>query len=141
MRQFVVRGLVPVIGGLFLFVMFLYAAKTYAQADNLTDDNGNNITILGIGAVAVVGIGSLLLGFGLLAAQWAVSPAYFQGRTLPKRQSGDLLLYGEIAPGAKPLTLPDSREATVIAPDLSNLPPGQQAVDPATGRTYRPEQD
>jgi hypothetical protein len=26
--------------------------------------------------------------------------------------------------------LPDSREETVIAPDLSNLPPGQKPLDP-----------
>jgi hypothetical protein len=28
------------------------------------------------------------------------------------------------------LALPDSREETVIAPDLSNLPPGQKPLDP-----------
>jgi hypothetical protein len=40
-------------------------------------------------------------------------------------------------PGATPtLRLPDSAEATVIAADLSNLPLGQTAVDPRTGRTY-----
>jgi hypothetical protein len=26
--------------------------------------------------------------------------------------------------------LPDSHEHTVISPDLSNLPPGQRAIDP-----------
>ncbi len=34
------------------------------------------------------------------------------------------------------LGLPDSGEMpTVIAPDLSNLPPGQRAIDPLTGET------
>ena len=32
------------------------------------------------------------------------------------------------------LRLPDSVEGTVIAPDLSNLPPGATAVDLETGR-------
>ena len=38
------------------------------------------------------------------------------------------------------LRLPDSNEPTVIAPDLSNLPPGQVAVDPHTGREYTQDQ-
>jgi amino acid transporter len=142
LRHLLTRGVIPVVGGVFLFVMFVYATHVYAQADNLTDDNGNNITIFGIGAVAVVGIGSLLLGFVLLAAQWASSPAFFRGETLPMRHSGDLLLYGDTQPLlADPLTLPDSREHTVIAPDLSNLPPGTRAVDPTTSKTFEKDGD
>lgn len=137
LRHFVMRGVIPLLGGVFLFVMFLYATKVYAQADELTDDNGDNITIFGIGAIAVVGIGSLLLGLVLLAAQWAASPSYFRGQTLPRGRAGDLLLYGDTLPGAAvAVLLPDSREATVIAPDLSNLPPGQRAIDPASGETF-----
>lgn len=134
-RHFVMRGIIPMLGGVFLFVMFVYATKVYAQADNLTDDNDENVTIFGIGAVAVVGIGSLLLGLVLLGVQWAASPSYFQGRTLPRGSAGDLLLYGDILRGGA-VVLPDSREATIIAPDLSNLPPGQRAVDPASGETF-----
>ena len=135
-RHFLMRGLIPLVGGLFLFVMFVYAAKIYNQPDNLTDNNGNNITILGHGAVAVVGIGSLLLGFVLLGAQWVFSPAYFRGLTLPRRSHGDLLLYGDLPVGVEPIALPDSHEATVIAPDLSNLPPGGVAIDPESGQRF-----
>jgi hypothetical protein len=39
------------------------------------------------------------------------------------------------------LTLPHSREHTVIAPDLSNLPPGGRAVDPATSETFEKDSD
>ena len=140
-RHLINRGVLPLVGGLFLFGMFIYATKIYAKASNLTDSNGKNVTIFGIGAVAVVGIGSLLFGLVLLALQWANSPQYFRGETLPRRSSGDLLLYGEHPPGADPVTLPDSREATVIAPDLSNLPPGQIAVDPQGGKHARPPKD
>lgn len=138
-RHFLMRGLIPLLGGIFLFVMFVYAAKIYSASDNLVDANGANVTIFGIGAVAVavVGIGSLLAGFVLLGAQWLASPDFFRGRTLPRRSDGDLLLYGETVPGSDPITLPDSREATVIAPDLSNLPPGQAAIDPETGKITR----
>ena len=62
-------------------------------------------------------------------------------RRLPKRDSGDLVLVGG---GEHPVgvRLPDSREQTVIAPDLSNLPPGQDAIDPATGqRIHRPDDE
>lgn len=59
-RHFLMRGLIPLLGGIFMFVMFVYAAKIYSASDNLVDANGANVTIFGIGAVAVVGIGSLL---------------------------------------------------------------------------------
>jgi hypothetical protein len=65
----------------------------------------------------------------------AIAPAYFRGDTLPKGEAGEFLLVpadGSVAH----LGLPDSGEMpTVIAPDLSNLPPGQRAVDPLTGET------
>jgi hypothetical protein len=65
----------------------------------------------------------------------AMSPGYFNGVTLPKRDSGDLVMVGG---GGLPtgVRLPDSREATVIAPDLSNLPPGRTAIDPKTGERF-----
>ena len=135
-RHFFMRGVLPLAGGIFLFVMFVYATGVYGKVDNLTDDDGNNVTIFGIGAVAVVGIGTLLLGLVLLAVQWVVSPDYFRGKTLPRRSHGDLLLVGEVPIGAEPIALPDSREDLIIAPDLSNLPPGRTAVDPATGETF-----
>lgn len=137
-RHLVMRGLIPLVGGLFLFIMFAYALVVYAKPDNLTDDNGNNVTIFGIGAVAVVGIVSLLAGFLFMALQWMAAPAYFQGKTLPRASSGDLLLYGDRLKGPfEPF--PDSYESMVIAPDLSNLPQGAQAVNPMTGKTYDAE--
>ena len=67
-------------------------------------------------------IGAVLMGI------WAVrQPDFFQGKTLPRR-SDDLVL----APGdgrVPTFGLPDSgRMPELIAPDLSNLPPGQKAV-------------
>ena len=124
-------------GGVFLFVMFVYALKTYWDPAYLTDANGKNVTIAGIGAVAVVGVVSLLAGFIFLAWQRAVAPAYFRGETLPVRSHADLVLAGQLPPAPGHIALPDSREATVIAPDLSNLPPGATAVDPVTGTVHR----
>ena len=87
----------------------------------------------------LIGVGSLLLGLVLMYAWQAVAPEYFRGETLPKRDSADLVLLGvgpEVGEGVVGLRLPDSREGTVIAPDLSNLPPGQTAIDPRTGETF-----
>lgn len=133
LRHFVVRGLIPMIGGLFLLVMFVYAVKTYGAPNYLVDSNGKNVTIFGTGAVTVVGVVSLLAGFVFLAAQWVASPSYFQGKTLPRRSGRDLLLEDGQPDVHGHIRLPDATEYTVIAPDLSNLPPGATAIDPETG--------
>jgi amino acid transporter len=121
-RDFVMRGVIPLLGGLILLGAFLKACQLYAQKDY------GNTTLFGIGAVFVLGIGSLLLGAVLMFIWNAISPAYFNGETLPKG-SHDLVLASEHS-GGPTMGLPDSHEHTVISPDLSNLPPGQRAVDP-----------
>ena len=116
--------------------MFAYGLVQYAKPDWLTDDDGNNVTILGYGAVAVVGIGALVLGVIVMVIQWISAPAYFRGHTLPRRSSSDLVLVPATA--VEPMFgLPDSGNMpTVIAPDLSNLPPGETAVNPETGEEF-----
>src|SRR5664279_1772106 len=116
------RGVIPLLGGLILLGAFLKACQLYAQKDY------GNTTLFGIGAVFVLGIGSLVLGAVLMFIWNAISPAFFRGETLPKG-SHDLVLESEHGHGPT-VGLPDSREHMVISPDLSNLPPGQHAVDP-----------
>lgn len=53
-RHFLMRGLFPLAGGLMLLVVFIYGTVQFAKPDWLTDAAGNNITIFGIGAEAVV---------------------------------------------------------------------------------------
>lgn len=141
-RHLMMRGIIPLVGGVFLFIMFVYALKTYAEPSYLTDPNDSkkNITIFGIGAVAVVGIVSLLFGFVLLAIQRVVSPGYFRGETLPKASHVDLILMDDQPDVHDLVRLPDSTEYTVIAPDLSNLPKGAVAIDLATGKPVEREQ-
>ena len=131
-RDILMQGLLPLLGGLLLVAFFVIAAHTYADPDYGYTSVGD------IGGVFLIGIGSLVLGVVLMFVYQAIAPAYFRGETLPKRDSGDLVLVGG---GDRPVgvRLPDSREQTVIAPDLSNLPPGQEAVDPATGKHVRRE--
>jgi hypothetical protein len=133
-RDFVMRGVVPLLGGIILLVVFIYGLLQYAKPDWLTDDDGNNVTILGFGAVAVVGIGALVLGVILMVVWRMMSPGYFKGLTLPRR--ADLLLEPADASVAR-FGLPDSGDMpTVIAPDLSNLPAGETAINPNTGEEF-----
>jgi hypothetical protein len=132
-RNVIMRGLFPLLGGLMLTAAFVYGLQQYATADWLTDDNGDNVTIFGIGAVAVVGIGALVLGVIVMLIWWVINPNFFRGRTLP-RQTDDLVLATTEAESIARFGLPDSGlMPTMIAPDLSNLPPGQTAVNAETG--------
>ena len=135
-RDLLMRGIVPLLGALILTAVFIYGLQSYAAPDWLTDDDGNNVTIFGYGAVAVVGIGALLLGVIAMFIWRVTAPDYFQGITLPRRNSTDLLLVP--ATGVEPMFgLPDSGDMpTVIAPDLSNLPPGETAINPETGEEF-----
>lgn len=82
LRDFVIRGVVPLLGGSALLIVFGYGLVQYARPGWLTDDGGNNVTILGFGAVAAVGIGALLLGVILMVIWWLIAPGFFRGRTL-----------------------------------------------------------
>ena len=87
-RDFVIRGVVPLLGGVALLIVFIYGLIQYAKPGWLTDDDGNNITILGFGAVAAVGIGALVLGLILMVVWWAMAPGFFRGRTLARGSTG-----------------------------------------------------
>ncbi|GFG80024.1 hypothetical protein MPRG_33000 [Mycobacterium paragordonae] len=86
-RDFVIRGVVPSLGGVALLIVFSCGLIQYAKPGWLTDGDGNNITILGVGAVAAVGIGAMVLGVILMALWWAMAPGFFRGRTLPRAGS------------------------------------------------------
>ena len=118
-RDLWVKGVLPALGGLLLLGAFVEASITYASPD------GGETTVFGIGGVFVIGIGSLVLGYLLMFVYSRVAPPFFRGQTLTKG-SHDLVL----APGHPAGLLPDSHEETVIAPDLSNLPPGQRPTNP-----------
>lgn len=83
-RDFVMRGAFPLLGGVVLLLVFIYGLIQYARPEWLTDHEGHSITILGFGAVAAVGIGALALGVILMLAWWAIAPAFFRGRTITR---------------------------------------------------------
>ncbi|OBH18316.1 hypothetical protein A9X04_09155 [Mycobacterium sp. E3247] len=82
------RGVVPLLGGVVLLVVFVYGLIQYARPEWLTDDEGHHITILGFGAVAAVGVGALVLGVILMLGWWAIAPGFFRGRTLTRGPTG-----------------------------------------------------
>jgi len=131
-RHAIMRGLFPLVGGLMLLAVFIYGLIQFAAPDWLTDENGKNVTIFGIGAEAVVGIGGILIGVVLMIVWRIIRPDYFQGRTLPRR-SDDLILEPVAVGDELPFGTAASRlPATVIAPDFSTLPEGQTPVNADT---------
>jgi amino acid transporter len=135
-RDFIMRFLFPLLGGLMLAAAFVFGTVSYAAADWEVDSHGHNLAVNFFGWVvgddAVIGIGGILIGLVLMFIWWAMKPDFFRGETLAK-MGDDYVL----APGDGRIAtfgLPDSgRMPEVIAPDLSNLPAGQRAVDAVTG--------
>jgi amino acid transporter len=124
-RNLWTKGIVPALGGLMLLGAFVLSSINYTKAD------AGKTTVFGIGGVFVIGIGSLVLGVVLMLVYSRVAPAFFKGLTLTPG-SADLLL--SPAGSVATVGLPDSGDMpTVIAPDLSNLPPGKEPYDPGKG--------
>lgn len=133
-RDFFMKGLFPLTGGVMLLGAFVIASYQYAAPDYGTT------TLFGIGGVFIIGIGSLLIGVVLMFIWNAIAPAFFRGETLPKAVASDLILMVPADVGK--VSLPDSGlPDLVIAPDLSNLPEGAVAVDVETGAQVRDAED
>jgi amino acid transporter len=135
-RDTVMRFVFPLLGGVMLLGAFIFGLITYAAPDWEVDSHNHDLAAhFGpwvVGDDAVIGVGGILVGLVLMFIWWARRPDFFRGETLAK-MSDDYVL----APGDGRIAtfgLPDSgRMPEVIAPDLSNLPPGQKAVDAVTG--------
>jgi amino acid transporter len=141
-RDLLMQGIIPLAGGLIMMATFWYGLYTFLKPDNLqtSDETPQDITIFGFGAVGVVGILALLLGLVLMVVWRAVDASYFRGETLAKRGSHDLVMAGPHLDGAGAVRLPDSGlPELVIAPDLSNLPPGQEVYDLQEHHVLPPE--
>jgi amino acid transporter len=135
-RSFFMRGLIPLAGGVIMLATFFYGLQQFLLPDWLQNAAGDNITLFGYGAVGVTGLLALGVGLVLMFIWWAISDDFFVGRTLPMRANHDLVLAGPHV-AMESIRMPDSGlPEIVIAPDLSNLPPGAKVVDLATGKVY-----
>jgi amino acid transporter len=135
-RNFFMRGLIPLAGGVIMLSTFVYGLQQFLLPEWLVNDAGDNITIFGYGAVGVTGLMALGLGLVLMFVWWAVRDDFFVGKTLPMRANHDLVLAGPHL-DMTAVRMPDSGlPEIVIAPDLSNLPPDAKVVDLSTGEVY-----
>ncbi len=109
-RTFLLRGLLPFLGGLMLLGAFLKSAT-----DMWSPDYGST-SLFGIGGVFLMGVGSLLFGVILMVIYNVIAPAYFSGRIL--NESTPVLVREDGLPTTG-LSLPDSpsHEHLVIPPD------------------------
>jgi len=134
-RSFFMRGLIPLAGGITMLATFFYGLQQFLAPDWLQDENGEDITLFGYGAVGVTGLLAMLIGLVLMFVWWAVDEDFFNGKTLPMRAGHDLVLAGPHVNPEGGVALPDSGlPEIVIAPDLSNLPEDATVVDLATGK-------
>jgi hypothetical protein len=76
-RDLVLKGLLPLLGGLTLAAIFFKLS-----VDTLDPAYGSGGSILGLGSVFVIGVGLLLLGVVVMLAWQARAPAFFRGQTL-----------------------------------------------------------
>jgi amino acid transporter len=105
LREFLMRGVLPLLGGLTLTVVFCYGLIQYAKPNWLIDDNDHNVTIFGFGAGAVVGVGAMVLGIVAMIVWRAISPDFFEGRTL-ERQSADQVMPSRAQPAPERSSVP-----------------------------------
>lgn len=82
-RDFVFKGLMPLLGGLMLLYFFCYGAfDVYADPDY--GSTSIDLPLFGeTGGVTVIGIGALLLGVVLMLVQWAVDGSWFRHPDVP----------------------------------------------------------
>ncbi|MGV9263275.1 APC family permease [Kitasatospora sp. NPDC003701] len=82
-KDFVFKGLVPLLGGLVLLYFFCYAAfDVYADPDY--GSTSIDLPLIGeTGGVTVIGIGALVLGGVLMLVQWAVQGSWFRHPDVP----------------------------------------------------------
>jgi amino acid transporter len=84
-REFLLKGVAPVLGGLMLAAVFVKLV-----IDTTDPEYGSGGSILGLGTVFVLGVGVLLVGVIVMFVWQARSPAFFRGETL-KRDTPSLI--------------------------------------------------
>jgi amino acid transporter len=76
-RNFFLRGLAPLTGGLILAAVFLETAM-----DSMSPEFGSGSSVFGVGLVFLLGVGIILLGVVIMLVISWHRPGFFQGETL-----------------------------------------------------------
>ncbi len=74
-KNFVMIGVLPLLGGLILTWVLIKAVIDYAHADG-----GYARPLLGIGSPIAIALITIIIGFVTMAVQWATMPAFFRRR-------------------------------------------------------------
>ncbi|MFP8906127.1 APC family permease [Streptomyces atacamensis] len=82
LKAFLMKGLLPGIGGILLLVFFVQTCY-----DSMDPSYGSGSQIGGVGLVFVLGVTVLLLGVVVAIVQRLRRPEYFRGETLPRSDS------------------------------------------------------
>ncbi|GAA3558812.1 APC family permease [Amycolatopsis ultiminotia] len=77
-RNFLLRGLLPFLGGVFFVAVLVLAVIEYAKPD------AGATTLFGIGGVAVIGVVSILIGIPLMFTLQRACRDFFAGRRLSR---------------------------------------------------------
>ena len=80
LRNFLLRLLAPLLGGIALVAVFLQTA-----VDSWDPSYGSGSEVFGIGLVFVIGVGIIALGALFLVGAAARRPEFFSGRSLPRK--------------------------------------------------------
>ncbi|MGO1990897.1 MAG: APC family permease [Corynebacterium sp.] len=105
-RSIAFRFLFPLLGGVFLLVMFVQTA-----VDSLDPDYGSGNSIAGVGMVFILGVGVLLIGVALMFWTRLRHPAFFRGETLPVSESTSDSADPAEEPDAEPAAEPTEEPA------------------------------
>ena len=96
-RSFVMRGVVPFLGGVILLGAFLQAVYDYwlvgPDSDSVTSWTMPFPPHWQIGGIFLTGVGSLVLGLVVMLLTQVALPRFFRGETLPKRTSEQMAGY------------------------------------------------
>lgn len=84
LHSFLNRFLLPLIGGVLLFVFFFQTS-----IDAMDPEYGSGSSLFGVGLVFILGVVVFALGLVAMALTWWRSPAFFRGEGLTKAQPGD----------------------------------------------------
>jgi amino acid transporter len=136
-KNLMLRGVIPFLGGVMLFGgMIITIKQDWSSDSSEVSWHMQFAPHWVIGFAFILGVGAILVGFILMFISIPIFRPFFSGQTLNRDTP---IFLADDAPITAGLTLPDSlsQEATVIAPDFSNLPSGRTATDPETGETYR----
>ena len=112
-REFLVRILLPLIGGLIL--LFVFVRTAIDDADPEWGSTSLNLFGWQVGGIFVIAVSSLILGIILMFGFAVVSPDFFKGKTLNRHTP--IIVAEHVYAAESRLSVPDAKENTIIPPD------------------------